>query len=255
MKSFSIKEALGFGWSEFKKHPWRYIAISLIVLIIGSLSRSHNIVIAIIGSIIYAIVGIGWIKISIAAVDGKKPEVEDLFSHWRLFFKYLGVIILFVLMFLPVAIIGFIIFLSTVFSDGSLLPLTLFAVASIIYVLMIVTRYCFTSMLVIDGKAKIFESFKMSSKMTKGKRWKILGFFLACVAVFLLGIIALFVGVFISSVVVMLAKAHLYRKLLNDMPQSNASTVDATSSPTTQEATETTPAAETQTETSETVTQ
>ena len=254
MKSFSIKEALGFGWSEFKKHPWRYIAISLIVILINILRQGGH-VMSLVGGIIYIIATIGWIKISISAVDGKKPEVEDLFSQWRLFFKFLGVIALYVLMFLPVVIVGSIIFLSTIFSNGSLLPLTIFAIAAIIYVFIIVTRYCFTSMLVIDGKAKIFESFKMSSKMTKGKRWKMLGFFIVCIGVVLLGIVALVVGILVSSAVAMLAKAYLYRKLLSDMPQSNASTVDATSSPAAQEATETTPAAETQTETTETAAQ
>lgn len=54
---------------------------------------------------------------------------------------------------------------------------------------------------------------KESWRITKGHKWQLLLLFLALLLVNLLGLLALFVGIFVSVPITMLAFAHAYRTL------------------------------------------
>ncbi|MBP7831764.1 MAG: DUF975 family protein [Candidatus Pacebacteria bacterium] len=220
MKTFSIREAFRFGWKEFKKAPWVYIGVAVVIGFINSLGRVENL--GIVASVVGIAASLGVIKITLNAVDGKKPEMNDIFSQWNLFWKYLGMTIVMLLMLLiPFIVIGIIVMsltmpIITLISPGLTPSPWLFVIlaAMIVIVFMIILRYMFAPYLVVDKNMKIMESFKKSSAMTKGYRWKLLGMMFFGLLINLLGVIALVVGVLITMMVTYIAQAYVYRKLL-----------------------------------------
>jgi len=85
----------------------------------------------------------------------------------------------------------------------------------------IAIRFQFVPNLLVDKKMKFKEAFALSTKMTENIKWKLFGFGLLqgimCLGIFLLGLIALIVGVipamFVAFGWIMLANVGLYRKL------------------------------------------
>lgn len=218
MKTFSIREAFRFGWKEFKKAPWVYIGVAVVIGFINSLGRVENM--GIVASVVGIAASLGVIKITLNAVDGKKPEMNDLFSQWNLFWKYLGMTLLLLAMIvIPVIVIGLIVLsmahMAVVSPDLSPSPILFVIIAAMVVIIfMIGLRYMFTPYLVVDKNMKIMESFRKSSAMTKGYRWKLLGMMFFGLLINLLGVIALVVGVLITMMVTYIAQAYVYRKLL-----------------------------------------
>lgn len=216
MKTFSIREAIRFGWAEFKKHSWVYIAMTIVTMIISAMSSARYIgIIFWLGSIIAQM---GFLKISLNVVDGKKPEIEDLFTSWKYFIKYAVTYMLLGAVILIPALILVLVFGVSYFAGGFTdqlgWPIAVAGIVFIIFAFWVTLRYMFVPYLIMDDKAKIMESFKMSSKITKGNKAKLLLFIIALVGVNLLGILALVVGLLVSTTVTRLASAYVYRKLL-----------------------------------------
>ncbi|HRH31111.1 MAG TPA: DUF975 family protein [Candidatus Paceibacterota bacterium] len=218
MKTFSIREAFRFGWKEFKKAPWTYIGISVVLVIINWLGQAEYI--GIVASVVGIAATLGITKITLNAVDGKKPEMNDLFSQWKLFWKYLGMVLLMLLIILiPVAIIvaTSLSMASIAIASPELTPspwIFVLLAAMVVIIFAIVLRYMFTPYLIVDKNMKIVEAFKKSAAMTKGYRWKLLGMMFFALLINLIGVIALVVGVLITIMVTYLAQAYVYRKLL-----------------------------------------
>jgi len=82
-------------------------------------------------------------------------------------------------------------------------------------------RFQFVPNLLVDKKMKFKEAFALSTKMTENIKWKLFGFGMLqgimCLGIFLLGLIALIVGVIPAAFVafgwIMLTNVGLYRKL------------------------------------------
>jgi hypothetical protein len=231
MKTFSGKEAMLFGWEEFKKNPWVYVGIGVIIGILNGISNidSDNILMILIGAAAYIIgvlATIGYMKISLGVIDGKKPKIEDLFKNTlkegRLFVKYILAGLLIGLMAaIPLVIIGIILFASGMIttlasSDTMSGVVILVGLIAIILLVAFLIRFIFVTYLIVDKRVKFWDTFKVSSQMTKGHRSKIVYFFLAMLVLNLLGLIALVVGLLVTMAISQLATAYVYRKLLPD---------------------------------------
>ena len=68
-------------------------------------------------------------------------------------------------------------------------------------------------MLVIDKGLPPIEALRESARLTKGKRWKLLGFAVCMILLNILGAIALGVGLLVSMPISMLATMRAYRAL------------------------------------------
>jgi hypothetical protein len=99
MEKFSKKEAIKFGWEIAKKKIKFFIP--LLILVFGSsflfdhlsdLAKKESFLISflltIVGFALSIIFSLGLIKISLEICDGKEPKIPDLFSQYRLFFRY-----------------------------------------------------------------------------------------------------------------------------------------------------------------------
>lgn len=196
---FSINEAFRFGWEAFKKNFWFLTAILLVLFVISSISNyalrisEHapflggliNLVAVIFG----IIVQMGIIKITLKFVDKGKPVFDDLFSEYKLFWRYLGASIIYGLIVL-----------------GGLI---LLIVPGIIWAL----KFQFYRYLIIDKKMGIKESLKKSGEMTEGAKWDLLLFWILVIGVNILGALAFGVGLIIAVPVTILASVFVYREL------------------------------------------
>lgn len=197
--SFSIRQALRFGWQKTKKHFW-----FLVVVFLGTLAVSLvlNMVAgdedagfprSVLGFLISMVVGvileIGTTKIALKILADVRGGVEDFLADWELFWNVLVVSILYGL----IVIAG----------------LILLIVPGIILAL----RYYFASYLVIDKGMRPMAALRRSAEITKGQKGRLLLFIIATIGVVLLGALALLVGLLWAIPTAMIAIAWVYRKL------------------------------------------
>jgi uncharacterized membrane protein len=177
------------------RRPWFFVGATLIIMLVSGLidafTRGINAAVpgsadqpSLLGSLISLLAGI-----YLSAHDN--PDAADLSALWhpRPFLKFLGASIL---LMLTIAV-GFI----------------LLIVPGIIFALM----FMFTTFIVIDREFGPIDSMKESRRLTYGHKWKLLGLSLLLVLINLLGLAALFVGLFVSVPISSLALTHAYRVL------------------------------------------
>lgn len=209
MKDFSIQESLSVGWDVFKSRFGFFILLLLIAglllfipqfvmqLLAGNAGDEGVSLVVIIVSILLQLfqyfLTIGLFKISLLLLDGKNPQIGDLFSGGDVFLAYVLGSILYGLI-----VIGGIILL--------IIPGIIFAV-----------MYEYYGLFIIDKKMGVMDALKASAALTKGVRWKLFGFGLVVGLINLLGALLLMLGLFVTIPVTMVALAHVYRQLLPQM--------------------------------------
>lgn len=223
MKTFSIKGALNRGWEIFKGNKKLLILATLVFLLITGIENSDmwfpeipvliRIIIGLVLFILVTIVQIGWYKFLLKVYDGEAARIKELFTHKELFFKYLGTLILFMLIIgIPVLIGGAAAAGVLSLSSGYVL-LAIIMAAAVLASLYLAIKYGFSLVLAVDTDLKIRETFKTSARMTDGIKLKLAGFFIIMALLNILGIIALLVGLLVSIPVTMLAYMYVYRTL------------------------------------------
>lgn len=200
-KTFSIKEALSYGWNALKQDPvqWIFLVIGVSFLITapsmvfdwvsdgrapvlsGVLSLATGL-----ASIVLQI-GITWILL--AHIDGKEWTWRDLYRHYSLFLNFLVASILF----------------GLIVAGG----LILLIVPGIIFAVMF-GQY---SYVIVDKGVGPIEALKQSKRITSGVRWKLLGFHIVSFFVVILGFIALLFGALIAIPVTTIAAVWVYRAI------------------------------------------
>ena len=204
MNKFSIDESFRHGWEIFKANKKVLILATIIIMLLGGIGKSnqqHEMrwgILATIVSLVFFIVSvvlqIGWYKLLLKFEDGLKPKLGELLGYEQLFFKFLitqvisGILVL----------VGFI----------------LLIVPGVYFLL----TYGFASLIAVDTNLSISESFKESKRITAGSKGRLFLFFVAVVALNIIGAIALVVGLLVSIPVSMLAYIHVYRTLLKAAP-------------------------------------
>ena len=107
-KSFSMSEALSFGWETMKKNIGFFIGLLIIAFlikelpgIIGDYATKQGL--AFIGIILYAVglilnfvVKLGLTKISLKFCDGIKGEFDDLLSSFDLLINFIGAAVVYI---------------------------------------------------------------------------------------------------------------------------------------------------------------
>lgn len=196
----SVRESLSFGWQTFTKRPWFFIgALGLAMIMYGALSwltdpnRYASGIMPFLASLASIVLGLVIEMMLINVALKAHDSVETLalsdatvrLPFWPYFAaKFLtGIIVT----------VGFI----------------LLVVPGVIAALMLM----FATYLVIDKGLGPIEAIKESARITKGHRWKLLLFVLSVAALNILGALILFVGLFVSIPVSILALVHVYRTL------------------------------------------
>ena len=202
MHSFSIKESIRFAWEKFKTQPAFLIAIiitpqvfqALLNIVTGGPLGKENPVFAgllmFVVFVVTFILSIGIIKVYLKVESGQEVEYREIAAHGNLFFKYLFGSILRGL----ITIGGLILFI---------IPGIYFAI-----------RLSPQPALIIDKGLGPVDSIKEAWRMTKGEGWHLLKFGLVLILLNIVGLLALVVGLLVTTPVTLLASLHVYRKLL-----------------------------------------
>jgi uncharacterized membrane protein len=236
-KTFSISEALNYGWETFKKQPMFWIVVLLIMIAVSiGLNLFQGIVATLFGvsdskevtsadfipsmivfitSIIVAVISmgvqLGSIRIDLDAIENKVLAYSTLFSqfHPTKLLKY----------FVASIIFGFMVGIG----------LLLFVVPGLYWGI----KYQFFTYFIVEKDAGIFESFKLSAEATKDVKTQLLGLSLIMFFILILGALVFGVGLFIAVPVVSLAYVYVYKKLqsFESQPAVSAAPVVAPSEP------------------------
>lgn len=211
-KTFSIKALFNQSFEDYKKNWGLFVLATLVIFLasmIGSFSElSHQAsggfftfgggIINILATLLGIFLQLGLMKMLFNLVDGKEYKLEDLFNgpnSWRHYLYFAVASILYS------ALVGF----------GMLFL--------VIPGLIMMVGFLFVQYLVAEEKAGIFESFKISWKMTAGNRWKIFWFLILIILFNILGALALLIGLFITIPITYIVSVRLYRALLLDTPE------------------------------------
>jgi len=202
MKQFSIEEAVKFGWQTTKTNFKFLIKIILIIMaayiltswVSNALEDAPvlNVVASILFWVLHIVLDIGLVKIALKLTADQKPELEDLYNHYPLFWKYLGGAILSGLI-----ILGGLILL--------IVPGIYFAV-----------KLQFVTYLIIDQGLGPIDAIKKSWEITGGNFWNLFLFGLVIVLINVLGFLALVVGLLWAIPTAAIATAFVYKKLLKN---------------------------------------
>lgn len=160
IKSFSISEALSFGFNTWKNNLGLFAVVMLVALlvytlpeIIGSLTglSSDNLLLRITTRILTLIIGMGLIKILLKLHDNQKTDFTDLFSQISLIFGFFIV--------------------SGFYSLAIGIALVFFIVPGII----VYIEFQFAKYAVIDKRLGL-KAFNVSRQITKGVKWNLFFF-------------------------------------------------------------------------------
>jgi len=200
MKSFSISAAFSAGWEAFAARVGFFIGF---IVLLGVLSIIPQLIIQQIEIVWLAVVlniafqlfqyylAVGVVRISLLAVDGSPFGISDLFTGGPLFVPYVLSSLLYGLMLL--------------------VGLVLLVVPGIMVgVIFGQYRYC----VIYQGLGPV-DALKASAAITKGARWKLLGFDFMLILLNLLGALPLGLGLFVTIPMSLVASAQVYRTLLS----------------------------------------
>jgi len=150
-------------------------------------------IINLISFVLSVIVRLGLIKISLNFCDNLKSKISDLFSQYRLFFRYLFASILYGL----ICLLGVIFFI---------IPGIYFGI-----------RFGFFDYFIVDKNSKIIESLERSWEITKSNFWNLFLFYLLLFGINILGAICFLIGLFATIPITIVATAFVYRKLSSQL--------------------------------------
>lgn len=234
MPRFSIKEALLFGWQTVRNQLEFFIGLTVVFTLASVVLTPFqtyfadqpvvSLIIAIVSVALTLVVDIGFMKITLKAYDNEQTDFPDLFRYYDLSPRYflctvLYFILIFVVALIP-GIIAFNVFDLTERADNlNVLEMLIIAILFILPITYVSLRFYFFSYFIIDQEAGPIESLKRSAQLTKGQLWPLFLLFLAVLGVILLGVVALFVGLFVAYPVSTLATTYVYRKLLETQEQ------------------------------------
>lgn len=197
---FSIKEAFREGFEKWKGQ-WGILALLFfITLIIGGVipyildqffheGGVGSIISQVMGYLIATFANLGLINATLIAAKNREAKVSDYFDVSSSYFRFLGAQILFQIM----VTIGIILF--------------------IIPGIYLFVKYYLYPYFVVDKGLSPIEALKGAGQVVYGAKSKMLLFAILSLLLNILGAICLFIGLFITVPVVLIATAFIYLKL------------------------------------------
>lgn len=201
--SFSYGDAFRHGWRAFTEnigpmalYALVVVGISILVsLVVGRPDGTESFLGSAVGFLVNQLIAIGWLRIALDAVDGRPINTDRVRGAFSVFVPFLVAAIL--------------------FSLGVTIGLVLLIVPGIIFAV----TFGFYGWGLVDGTVDDgVAALRHSAEITRGHRWQLFGFAIVLILFNLLGLLALVVGVLITSAVSILALAHVYRQLAGGAP-------------------------------------
>jgi uncharacterized membrane protein len=204
--TFSPQDCITFGWNQFQKRPWFFVAIPFVAILMG-----------IIGGIVLGIpAGI----IGFAAGDSGMKAASALVRIVVEVFIQLGVVAVYLKahddvssaqirdLWQPKKFLPFLV-LSLLAGIATILGFILLIIPGIIALI----AFSLSPYLLVERGLGPIDAIKESLRLTKGHRVSIFVLMLFAVGINILGLLALFIGIFVTAPITMLAFVHMYRQL------------------------------------------
>lgn len=190
VRSFEIGDAVEFGWKKVKERPLFFAGIFIFS---GLLSLMANQVSGIGSKIVLMIlhlgITVGFLRVALDVVEGKRAEFKELFSCFSVLHWY---------------ILGGILYGLIVFAGFVLL-----IIPGIIWML----AFSQWSFVIVDKRANPLAALKQSLKLTHEVKGKLFVFMLVVIGINILGVLALLIGVLLTAPLSAIAAAHVYNQL------------------------------------------
>lgn len=196
MHTFSIKEALTFGWNTFKKYPLFLVGVFVVLFIVSvavSAVTDPNGQGSLFGALVSFAIGLVGEMMMInlmlhAHAQPEKLKLRDLWSRFPLLYYATAKILMSIIV---------------------VLGLILLIVPGVIAALALM----FSTYVVMDRNFGPIESLKESMRITKGHRLQLFFFVIVLALLNIAGVLALGVGLLVTVPISALATVHIYRFL------------------------------------------
>ena len=202
MNTFTIGEALGYGWKGFWKNLGPLVIVGLAVigiqLVFSAVSYQVDsaflrAVVSFVGSVISITIVLGWIRVGLAITRAEPIELSSVF----VFDGWLRYVIA-----------------SILFNLGVFIGVLLLVVPGIIFA----TVFGFYGWLIVDKDAGVGDSFSRSAEITKGNRWNLFAFSIVLLLMNIVGLLLLVVGVIFTAAISLVSLAYVYRVISGEQP-------------------------------------
>jgi uncharacterized membrane protein len=195
--SLDLGEAFRAGWRGFTANIGPLIVVALVVWVVTGavnwLSTDTTGIIRFLASVVSFFLGqlvaIVWIALALAIIDGRPISGESLLPDGSTLISY--------------------IIASLIFSVMFVFGLVLLIIPGII----VAVVFGLYGWALVDKGLDPMASLRESSRLTAGHRGQLFLFVLLAIGLNILGLLALIVGVLITSAVTLIAAGHVYRQL------------------------------------------
>ena len=229
MATFSIQEALSFGWKTTLKNFWfifgtiiSLYVVSIVISIIQARVQGVlglSLIMLVVSIVVPLIMQIGLISMFLKIARGEKPKFVELFTTIKPFWRFLGASLIFGL---PLMFV-FMALLVSWFIFG--VPLVFVLIFFVVLNLMVQTIFMFYPYFVIEREAGPIKALKRSAEMTKGSRWALLVCIILSIVLNIVGALVLLVGLFVTVPMVTFATIYIYRALDQSFSAQTPATV------------------------------
>lgn len=224
--NLNSKEVFSFGFNIAKKYFWQFFVIIFLFIVLNAMSpdskSSFNIVSSFMGFVgfigsIYLGISVGFTIIRIAR--GQEVEFKDFFIWPKTGFRaiWAGIVSGFIIgASLFVFLMSIILLSKALFLSGILISMILGSLMSIIFFVLfiyLIIRLYFVRFYALETGSSAIESIKKSLELTKGNNSRLLILMIMSIGIAILGMLALFVGLFWAVPTIMVAWAYVYTKL------------------------------------------
>lgn len=195
--SLDIGAAFRAGWRGFTANIGPLIVVALVVWVVTGavnwLSTDTSGIVRFLASVLSFFLGqlvaIVWISLALAIIDGRPISGESLLPDGSTLISY--------------------VIASLVFSVMLFVGLVLLIIPGLI----VAVVFGVYGWALVDKGLDPIGSLRESSRLTAGRRGQLFVFILAAIGLNILGLLALVVGVLITSAVTLIAAGHVYRQL------------------------------------------
>lgn len=210
---FAIGDAVGAGWRRFWPHILPMALFALIVWAVNATLQALQgpeedvsvvrFLFTLLGFFVGQLIAIGWVKLALDITDGKGVSAEAITDRFRLVLPYLVAALIY----------------SVMVSVG----LVLLVVPGIIVAII----FAFYGFHIVDtGQTDPIAALRRSAEITRGHRGHLFLLGVVLIGINLLGLLALVIGVLITSGISLLAIAYVYRQLAPAVPVEEAPSAD-----------------------------
>jgi hypothetical protein len=221
---FSPSSALRFGWETFKKRPWLFVGAFVLIAIaqavveglsraidapLGGSESAYSFLGGLLSLALSTLISMGITAFGLAAHDNPESVEFSALWHPHPFWKYLGLTILFALIFVAIVLLGLALVAVLGLETGIAIGIPLLLILGVIVSL----TFFFSTFLVIDRELGPIQALQESHRITRGYKWDLFLLSLLLMLINLAGLLALVAGILVSAPVSLLALTHAYRVL------------------------------------------